>query len=165
LSVIVFEIKEGVLLLSSTDGFRVLQSELEIIENYGVENYKFSLSAELCSKLVFQKTEYIDEVIIRVDNDDTVEFYDEAISTLQTLKIRVFDYFPNINDVFSKEGKFKVGIVPRLIKDISSLSTSKGYFEICINTKDDTAGIEVYATSENLKQRAKIMPYKPNDEQ
>jgi DNA polymerase III sliding clamp (beta) subunit (PCNA family) len=159
LASIKFKIDGDILQLSSTDGERALQSELNIVENLGSQNHEFYLSAALCSKLVFIKTDLIDEITISIKEKGVVGFYDNGLNTLQTLAEKEVEHFPDIDSLFvMNTNKFTVAISPKLIKDITSLSTPKGYLEISLNSKSATAPIQVYSPSDDLRQRALICP-------
>jgi hypothetical protein len=165
LSTIKFSIEQGFLILSSTDGFEALQTQLEIISGENdIEEYEFYLSSEQCSKLVFIKTKFLDEIKI-LKHGENVEFYDEEYSTSQILKIKDFKNFPDIGRLFNDKNKFKIAISQKLLKDITLLTTSKGYIEMLLNPDDSSEKIQCFSTTKYSTQRACIVPINLNEEQ
>lgn len=159
LSAINFKIKDNELTLTTTDGYRALISKLAITDNYG-EDGEFNLSMALVSKLALIKSEV--DVVRIVSEDNNVQFIDEIYNSVQTLPRR-FDTYPKVEQVIPAKTNFSVRVSQRLIKDIASLRTPKGYVDIQFNTKCDTQAIIVEAKTEEVTQTGILMPIAKED--
>ena len=166
LSWIKFEIKDDILTLSTTDGTRALQSELTVLTSYG-EDCEFCISMALASKLSFVTGE-IDEITIHYENGN-VNFIDEEFNSNQIFaerKLAGDTKFPDIKAVIPTKNNFVVTVSQKLIKDIAALKVPKGYVDLHFNAKNNIAAILVAASSEELNQKAILMPIdKSRDEE
>lgn len=158
LSAIKFEIKGDILVLTTTDGDRALQTELTILTSYG-EDCEFCVSMALAAKLSFIKGE-LNEIIIHYENNK-VEFIDEEFNSKQILRVKnAEEEFPDIQKIMTTKNNFTVTVSQKLIKDIAALKAPKGYVDISFNTKNKLAGILIETNSEEVSQKAILMPIK-----
>lgn len=160
LSAIKFEVKDDVLILTTTDGNRALQTELTILTSLG-EDCEFYVSMALASKLSFVKGE-LNEIIIHYENGK-VEFIDEEFNSNQILRTKDADEgckFPDVNKCIPTKNNFTITVSQKLIKDIAALKAPKGYVDLSFNTKDKLAVILCETNSEEVTQKAILAPIK-----
>ena len=163
LSVINFKIADGYLIVATTDGTRALESRLLLLDNYGEASGEFNLSMALVSKLSFVKGQ-LDEIRIR-SNGEYVEFQDVEHNSIQRLAIKTADgKFPELKSVFPKNNNFQVSVSQHLIKDIAGMKAHTGRVKLNFNPNNNLSAILVETSSENLSQRALLMPIKEEEE-
>ena len=113
----------------------------------------------LASKLGFIKGE-LNEIIIHYENGK-VEFIDKEFNSNQILRTKDTDKdykFPDVNKCIPTKNNFTVTVSQKLIKDIAALKAPKGYVELSFNTKDKLAAILCETNSEEVSQKAILMP-------
>lgn len=158
LSLIHFKLVDDTLTIETTDGFKALITELEVLDYF--KNMEFYLNTNLLSKITLLKDKILNSVRI-IKKGECIEFHDLIYETVQTFKIcKPEQAFPNIKSICENrpDSNFEIGVNPELIKDIASLTTKKGYLSIFLNPKEPTAAIIVNAESDLIKQKAVVMP-------
>lgn len=155
LSKVKFKVKDGELEITTTDGFRALQTKMSIEDEFEDASGEFLVSMALAAKLSFVKSEI--DLIQIVCKDKEAKFIDEICGTSQ--RINVCDgKFPAVEDIFPKTNDFSVTLSQKLIKDIASLRTPTGKIDFYFNTKNPAAAILAETTSEQVEQKAILMP-------
>lgn len=163
LSAVNFKIEDGYLIISTTDGTRALESKLLLLDNYGEPSGEFNLSMALVSKLSFIKGQ-LDEIRIR-QNADYVEFQDVEHNSIQRLAVKdIDDRFPDLKNCFPQKNNFKVSVSQNLIKDIAGMKAHTGRANMNFDAKNNLSAILVETSSENLSQRALLMPIREEEE-
>ena len=156
LSSIKFQVTDDELILTTTNGDRALISNLSLLRNEG-DSGEFILSMALVSKLALIKNNILDEIIIKT-KEDTVEFVDEIFNSVQVLPKKT-DNYPEVEKLIDKNSNFTIRISQKMIYALASLKTTKlGYLDISFNTSKDTNRILVETATDNVKQKAIIMP-------
>lgn len=161
LSRIKFKIEGGTLTIHTTDGNRALETKMEVLANRGIDG-EFTTSMELVSKLSLLKSE-LNEICIMIKNNK-VEFFDYFFSSVQ--KFPIFkEPYPKVEDVIpSSKNRHKITVSQYLIKDIAALYTPTGTIDLYIDAKDNLKCILVKTGTEDVKQRALLMPFKKDSQ-
>lgn len=161
LSRIKFKIEGDTLTIHTTDGNRALETKMEVLANRGIDG-EFTTSMELVSKLSLLKSE-LNEICIRVTKNK-VEFFDYFFSSVQ--KFPIFkEPYPKVEDVIpSSKNRHRITVSQHLIKDIAVLYTPTGKIDLYIDATDNLKCILVKTGTEEIKQKALLMPFKKDVE-